>query len=336
MDMGSGDSVRRSIVRLVRSTRILVTVAPIPAYVLLAPRIPYALLPFLFAVTFIASQFIDLRHPYHPWLGYLSPISGFLLNASVIFNTGFQRSPFLFLLLVPIVTYGIERHPVWALRSAIVNTLILAFLGLRALIEMDWFGVSYVLGLTMTSYTACHLIRETQGLLASHAATLEEEASKDPLTGLYNRRAFVEYVAELCSRQAPFGLIMCDLDDFKCFNDRYGHLAGDEALRKVGELLRESLRPTDAAFRYGGDEFAIIIPEADESAAGTICDRIERRVLREIGGVGISFGSAFFPKDGDNVEKVIGVADKELYEAKSKLPFHQIHPRRKPDAGKEL
>lgn len=114
---------------------------------------------------------------------------------------------------------------------------------------------------------------------------------------------------------------MCDLDGFKCYNDKYGHLAGDDVLKRVGELLRGSLRPTDAAFRYGGDEFVIIIPGADESAVGAICDRIKRLLLREIG-VSISFGSAFFPEDGDTVEKVIGVADKELYGAKRKLPSH--------------
>ena len=303
-------------VREVRSARILLCIAFTPAYILLAPPMPYALLPLLFVVGFIASQFLDLKHLYHPWFSYLSPIFGFLLNSSVIFTTGSQRSPFLFLVLIPIVTYGIERHPVWVFRSAMMNTSILAFLGLRALIQTDWFGLAYTLGITMTSHTACRLIRKTQELSRSHAVALEKAASRDPLTGLYNRRAFAEYVTELSSKETPFALTMCDLDGFKRYNDRFGHPAGDEVLKKVGALIRESLRSTDAVFRYGGDEFVIIIPGADEFVVNDVCDRIKKLVSKEIGGVGISFGSAFFPEDGDTIQKVIETADKRLYEAK--------------------
>ena len=306
----------RSIVSEVRIARILLCIAFTPAYILLAPPMPYALLPLLFVAGFIASQFLDLKHLYYPWLSYLSPVSGFLLNASVIFTTGFQRSPFLFFVLVPIVTYGIERHPVWVFRSAMMNTSILAFLSLRALIQADWFGLAYALGITMTSHTACHLMRRTQGLSRSYILTVEDAAGKDPLTGLYNRRAFEEYASDLSHGQAPFTLIMGDLDGFKRYNDRFGHPAGDEALKKVGALLRESLRPTDAVFRYGGDEFVIIVPDVSEPTVNYICARIRKRVSKEVPGVGISFGKAFFPKDGATVREVMETADERLYEAK--------------------
>ncbi|NPV53240.1 MAG: GGDEF domain-containing protein [Firmicutes bacterium] len=310
------ESFRRSMVSEVRLARILLCIAFTPAYIVLAPPMPYALLPLLFIAGFIASQFLDLKRLYHPWLSYLSPFFGFLLNASVIFTTGFQRSPFLFFVLVPIVTYGIERPPVWVFRSAMMNTSILAFLSLRALIQTDWFGLAYTLGITMTSHTACRLMRRTQGLSSSYILTMEDAAGKDPLTGLYNRRAFAEYVAELSSRETPFALTMCDLDGFKRYNDRFGHPAGDEVLKKVGALLSESLRSTDAVFRYGGDEFVIIMPDVNEFTVNGVCNRIKKLVSKEIGGVGISFGSAFFPEDGATVQKVIEIADKRLYEAK--------------------
>ena len=316
LGMESRESFRRSMIREVRSARILLCIAFTPAYIVLAPPMPYAILPLLFVMGFIASQFLDLKHLYHPWFSYLSPIFGFLLNSSVIFTTGFQRSPFLFLVLVPIVTYGIERPPVWVFRSAMMNTSILAFLSLRALIQADWFGLAYVLGITMTSHTTCRLMRRTQGLSRSRVVAMEDAAGKDPLTGLYNRRAFAEYVTELSSKETPFALIMCDLDGFKRYNDRFGHLAGDEVLKKVGVLLSESLRSTDAVFRYGGDEFVIIIPDADEFIVNDVCDRIKELVSKEIGGVGISFGSAFFPGDGNTIQKVIETSDKRLYEAK--------------------
>jgi len=299
----------------VRHVRFLMIAAFTSAYVLFATRTPYAWLPLLFVATFVISQFADTEHCSRPWADYLSPASGFLLNVSVIFNTGFQRSPFLFLVLMPTITYGVERHVAWALRSCLMNTFILTFLALRALIQNDWFGAAYVLGIVVANYSAFYLVGQTHGVLRSYAIDLEEQAARDPLTDLYNRRALAEFIAELSFRKTPYAFVMGDIDDFKKLNDEQGHLAGDRVLKNIGKILRESLRPTDAAFRCGGDEFVILMPGTDEHLVGIICDRIRRLVMRETG-LNISFGFALFPKDGCIAEELVKAADRQLYRAK--------------------
>jgi len=170
--------------------------------------------------------------------------------------------------------------------------------------------------MTATAHTASHFIRKTQENTRFHASVLEDIATTDPLTGLYNRRALKTYMEEVISRGIPFGFILCDLDGFKAYNDRYGHQAGDEVLKAFGRLLRKALRPVDVAFRYGGDEFAIILFEGDNLAARLVTERVRGTLLREMNGLGASFGTALFPLDGKTAGEIIEVADRRLYGAK--------------------
>ena len=121
------------------------------------------------------------------------------------------------------------------------------------------------------------------------AAQFEEMqflAEHDPLTRLLNRRAFNDRLEQEVSRSVRYGhpmaLVLCDLNGFKALNDRNGHAAGDEALEVVGGVLTSVLRTADAAFRIGGDEFALILPETGEEEARAAVDRVERG---DVGGV---------------------------------------------------
>jgi len=150
------------------------------------------------------------------------------------------------------------------------------------------------------------------------------QAITDGLTGLYNHRHFHERLDQEISRNTRFGtvfsLIMLDIDHFKNFNDSYGHLAGDEVLRKVAECVRTSIRTMDMAFRYGGEEFTIILPETLLNDAKIVAERIRKSIEARAGSgdnpITASFGVACWPMDGMTNEEIISVADAAMYKAK--------------------
>jgi diguanylate cyclase (GGDEF)-like protein len=154
-----------------------------------------------------------------------------------------------------------------------------------------------------------------------------ELAVRDGLTGLYNRRAFGELLAQAVARedrqQGRFGLLILDLDHFKKLNDTYGHPAGDAALKSAAEVLRRHLRRGDQAARYGGEEFVAILPGTDEAGAQHLAERVRDAVARNrlvFEGAKIqmtaSCGLAVWPGDGKEAEALLAAADRALYAAK--------------------
>lgn len=154
------------------------------------------------------------------------------------------------------------------------------------------------------------------------------EAVTDELTGLLNRRAFNARLAEEVARAerhgTPFSLIMLDLDSFKDVNDSYGHAAGDALLRSVGVLLNSEIRVMDHAVRYGGDEFALILPSTTKTDAWAVAEKIRAalRGLRVDSGDGrrlrtaASVGVAAYGQENHTAEKLLEAADAALYRAK--------------------
>jgi diguanylate cyclase (GGDEF)-like protein len=159
-------------------------------------------------------------------------------------------------------------------------------------------------------------------------ATAEEHARKDALTGLLNRKGFEEYINEKAVEPMKrhgkgFTVMYLDLDDFKLINDTFGHVAGDELLRRVAERLSNSVRPEDCVARLGGDEFGIIGCEiTDPRLAGVIADRIIRALEAPVYISGkpvlcrTSIGIALAPADGEDAASIIKNADLALYFAK--------------------
>jgi diguanylate cyclase (GGDEF)-like protein len=145
----------------------------------------------------------------------------------------------------------------------------------------------------------------------------------DPLTGLANYRRLTAVLANEKGRsqrhQHPFALLLLDLDRLKSLNDRFGHVAGSRALCRVANVLRETCRTVDTAARYGGDEFALVLPETDRDAAATVANRIQRLLIedQEHPPISASVGVAIYPEDGDTIEALIRSADSRLYRAKS-------------------
>jgi diguanylate cyclase (GGDEF)-like protein/putative nucleotidyltransferase with HDIG domain len=149
-------------------------------------------------------------------------------------------------------------------------------------------------------------------------------ASTDGLTGLHNHRAFHEQLEQEIARSIRFGtvfsIIILDIDLFKVYNDIYGHLAGDKILRKIGELIKSSTRSLDMVFRYGGEEFTVILPQASLDATYKIAERIRKTIESKTSSkampLTVSLGIASWPSDAMTREEIIGHADAALYRAK--------------------
>jgi diguanylate cyclase (GGDEF)-like protein len=156
-------------------------------------------------------------------------------------------------------------------------------------------------------------------------AQMQQQALTDGLTGCYNRRSFelqLERDLHLATRmRQPLSLIMLDLDNFKHINDQAGHEAGDIALCRLADNLRAELRAVDTAARFGGDEFVIILPQANTEGAMIVAERLRRRVEQmEVPGFGhvtSSFGVATFPHHASSRDTLVVAADRALYNSKN-------------------
>jgi diguanylate cyclase (GGDEF)-like protein/PAS domain S-box-containing protein len=148
-------------------------------------------------------------------------------------------------------------------------------------------------------------------------------AVTDPLTGLGNYRRLVEVLDAEVKRTGrtgrPFAMLLLDLDQLKKINDRYGHLIGSQALCRLADVLRVFCREIDTAARYGGDEFAVILPETTAAGARLVASRIRSRLATDSlqPGLSASIGVAVYPQDGETMEALLRTADRELYGMKS-------------------
>jgi diguanylate cyclase (GGDEF)-like protein len=157
---------------------------------------------------------------------------------------------------------------------------------------------------------------------------LREMSIRDPLTGLLNRRfmeeALLKEVSRAVRNEVPLSVVMIDIDHFKEYNDTFGHEGGDFVLREFGQLLRQAVRESDIACRFGGEEFVLILPEASGDAAFRRANEIRERVkklklllgTRPLGVVTISAGIAVLPANGDTGARLLSAADAALYRAK--------------------
>lgn len=160
--------------------------------------------------------------------------------------------------------------------------------------------------------------------------TLREQSIRDPLTHLFNRRFLEESLSrelELASRKRQsVSVLFLDLDHFKKFNDSFGHAAGDLVLQSLADLFRTFFRSTDICCRYGGEEFAIVLPESSSEDAAARADALRSEVKRlrlrykkqTLGQLTLSAGVAAFPRHGSSSEELLKIADQCLYQSKAR------------------
>lgn len=155
-------------------------------------------------------------------------------------------------------------------------------------------------------------------------ARLHELATTDPLTGLANYRHLLDVMRREVARSLRtshgFAVLLVDMDGLKQINDRHGHLVGSRALCRVADALRGTCRAIDTPARFGGDEFAVVLPETSAEGGTRVLDRVHERLLADpdTPPISVSGGIARFPQDGDNPTMLLRAADAALYEAKAR------------------
>ncbi|HEX5424270.1 MAG TPA: GGDEF domain-containing protein [Candidatus Acidoferrales bacterium] len=174
--------------------------------------------------------------------------------------------------------------------------------------------------------TASRILRTPVLMEYQELKKLQINAATDSLTGLYNRRLFDEYCDKELNRAKRYGhqlaIVILDLKKLKEVNDVHGHLRGDHVLKMAATTLRSSLRASDSAFRIGGDEFVLLLPQTDAEQADTLCHRLRTQYESELApmnlgiGVTLDFGIAVFPEAGEKKDDLMSLADSRLYDLK--------------------
>lgn len=252
---------------------------------------------------------------------------GLLLLSVGIAYTGGLQSPFVWTYGISVAIEGILRGGPWGVISASASTVYLIASSLLATSGFTGrFPADPRLAVFLISYVGMFYV---VALLASSVRDQVREifhlARTDALTGLANRYALRQAVEREVARARryglPCGVIIVEIDRFKRFNDRFGHLHGDEVLRRVAATLRGSCRAADLPARFGGDEFVVVLPQTGKGEAARVAERIrsdmeEFSLLRGFG-LTVSIGLAAFPDDGLSARDLLEAADAAMYVAKS-------------------
>lgn len=275
-------------------------------------------------------------------------VSAIALIAGLLALTGFASSPFSMLFALVAVAAALAYGPRAGLGAAILATVSFAAI-LYADPQLMSYGpvdaLSLSVGLVATWLLAfiaiAHASRQRRAI-----ATVLALSRTDPLTGLLNRSQLFVTLEQEVSRtrrsDRGFCVLMIDLDGLKAVNDNMGHLRGDEVLRALGNVIGRSIRTVDSAYRYGGDEFVVVLPETDIVGAFVVAEKIRAgsedlalSLASSFGGpdpvTSVSIGLVSHPEDGLTAEELMTAADRAMYQAKT-LGKNQIsgNPRARP------
>jgi diguanylate cyclase (GGDEF)-like protein len=270
----------------------------------------------------VADRFMqESRRPWL-WVAGAWGILPLLLGGAVI-ATGGPTSPVLMWFALPAVTLGARFEP-WGM---VVGTSYLLGVFLVSTIAVDpAAAAAHHQFLVATAALVLSTVILSGALVESDRAH-RRRSTVDPLTGLFNRNALEQRLAELEGAPSDpaagqsHALLLCDLDHFKRVNDRLGHAAGDAVLRDVAYAMRASLRAGDSIYRIGGEEILVVLPGASKADAKAVAERLRQAVrkLRTVGaGVTVSIGAAVTKPNTVDTADLVARADAALYSAKAK------------------
>jgi diguanylate cyclase (GGDEF)-like protein len=294
----------------------LASAGPVAGWLWLAP------LAAGFAGFAVADRFMQSSD--RPWLWIAAAWGALpLLLAGAVIASGGPTSPILMWFALPAVTLGARFDP-WGM---VVGTVYLLLVFLASTVAVDP-AIASAHSQTLVATVA--LILSTvilSGALVESDRAHRRRSTLDPLTGLFNRNALEQRLAELdgapCDGRKggqSHALLLCDLDHFKRVNDELGHAAGDAVLQDVAYTMRSVLRAGDSIYRIGGEEILVVLPGASEVDAVAVAERLRQAVRkrRPVGvGVTISIGAAVTKPDTVNTDDLVARADAALYSAKA-------------------
>ncbi len=278
-----------------------------PGREIAAALVVVAVAAYLTSVAYLAAPAAPLVHP-----GWLIPRPWDLFPAGI-----FMAAAVFFWKRLRIFTTGLDHVFFWA---AILNAACHVAASSSERFLDGPFTAAQVL--KVSSYALM-----LGGALLDNARMFEQVrqlAVTDPLTGLANYRRLLDVIHSELDRSRrthrPFAVALFDMDGLKQINDRHGHLVGSRAICRLAQVLRMHCRATDTAARYGGDEFALVLPEASPEITERVIRRICARLANdgELPVLSASSGAAFYPQDGDSTEKLLGAADRALYQMKDR------------------
>lgn len=275
-----------------------------------------------FAGFAIADHFMQASQ--RPWLWVAGAWGALpLLLAGAVVASGGPTSPVLMWFALPAVTLGARFDP-WGM---VVGTVYLVAVFLVSTVAVDPASAS---ANSQALVATVALVLSTvilSGALVESDRAHRRRSTLDPLTGLFNRNALEQRLAELdgapCDGRKggqSHALLLCDLDHFKRVNDQLGHAAGDAVLQDVAYTMRSALRAGDSIYRIGGEEILVVLPGASKTDAVAIAERLRQAVRnRRPAGVGvtISIGAAVTKPDAVNTDDLVARADAALYSAKA-------------------
>ncbi|MFC1853289.1 GGDEF domain-containing protein [candidate division CSSED10-310 bacterium] len=257
---------------------------------------------------------------------FIKTIAYIFFITAAIWISGDNASPLIYLFYLVFIGALLTLSREWLYLEIALITVCLLFLGLilgNDVLHALKLFVYQLIPFWVLAYFAVEIFQQVEDAKNQ----VELLSLTDNLTGLCNMRSFMmtlEAEVERVRRfHHPFSLLMLDLDNLKYINDRFGHMKGSASIRAAASILRQLLRKTDTAARYGGDEFIILLPETDAEASLTTAERICAMIYHEpfiISGTNIrmsvSIGLASFPHDGQTADVLIAKADKALYKSK--------------------
>lgn len=296
--------------------RLMVYVLFVPFFLLIDPNIPvqnYYLAGLALSYVVLLYVFPRISAVLNAAVPLTLIIDMLVISLLLFFNEKYIYSLSL-LYILPIIRLSFNLSPLTAVFAASFSSLLYIIIGFIQQIFLLPIIIQCVL-FFITSFFTWNLIK-------SYQQNYYQQVNQDTLTKINNRRYFNHMLSKLVQENCPFSLIILDLDNFKVLNDTHGHHHGDYVLKVIALIQKECTRSYDIVTRFGGDEFAIILPKSSKEMGKSIAERIRNNVLTSpkllsYSNITISLGMASFPLDAANEEEIVQKADEALYKAKN-------------------